>query len=316
MAKKFSAASAALSGWALIGRQPLSVAAWSGVILLGLFLPAALLCLPAIDPFVEMIRAAPRTPDPQSDEMMARIVALQSRLSLINIGMMAVQVVAPAIVMAGAFRVVLRPDERRGFFLRVGAAEGWMMLVSLVLSFGANIAAIAAMLPGVLLGLVGFLVMAIGGDTEAGAVVGVVVGVLGVIVGEIALLWALLRLSMALPMTFAERRFMLFESWALTKGQSLRLLGMLLLLGLTLVIVQIVVGVVVIGVVALVGPGLAKTLPAARSAADVLRQIWPILAAAVPLAAILQTVVLVVCATPLASVYRSLKAADEAEAAA
>ncbi len=316
MAKKFSAASAAVSGWALIGRRPLSVAVWSAVILLGLFLPALLLFLPVIDPFVEMIRAMPQTPGAQDPELTARIMAMQGQLSLMNIGMMAVQVVAPAVVMAAAFRAVLRPEEEKGFFLRVGATEGWMMLVCLVLTFGGNIAVFAAMIPGVLLGLIGFVVMAIGGDTEAGAVVGVVVGVIGVIVGELALLWALLRLSMALPMTFAEQRFMLFESWTLTKGQSLRLLGMLLLIGLTLLLVQIVVGVVAVVAVALVAPGLSKTLPAARSVAEMLGLIWPILAVALPLAAIVQTVVQVVCVTPLASVYRSLKPADEAEAAA
>lgn len=316
MAKRFSAASAAVSGWALIGRRPLSVVVWSAVILLGLFLPALLLFLPIIDPFVEMVRAMPQTPNAQDPEMTARIMAMQGQLSLMNIGMMAVQVVAPTIVTAAAFRVVLRPQEQRGFFLRVGATEGWMMLVTLVLTFGGNIAIFAAMVPGALLGLIGFVVMAIGGDTEAGAVVGVVVGVIGVIVGELALLWAFLRLSMALPMTFAERRFMLFESWALTKGQSLRLLGMLLLVGLTLLVVQIVVGGVVIAAAALVAPGLTKTLPAARSVAEVLRLIWPVLAVALPLAAILQAVVQVVCVTPLASVYRSLKPADEAQAAA
>ncbi|WP_133244769.1 hypothetical protein [Caulobacter radicis] len=316
MAKRFSAASAAVSGWALIGRRPLSVVVWSAVILLGLFLPALLLFLPIIDPFVEMVRAMPQTPNAQDPEMTARIMAMQGQLSLMNIGMMAVQVVAPTIVTAAAFRVVLRPQEQRGFFLRVGATEGWMMLVTLVLTFGGNIAIFAAMVPGALLGLIGFVVMAIGGDTEAGAVVGVVVGVIGVIVGELALLWAFLRLSMALPMTFAERRFMLFESWALTKGQSLRLLGMLLLVGLTLLVVQIVVGGVVIAAAALVAPGLAKTLPAARSVAEVLRLIWPVLAVALPLAAILQAVVQVVCVTPLASVYRSLKPADEAQEAA
>ncbi|WP_133244952.1 hypothetical protein [Caulobacter radicis] len=315
MAKKFSAASAAVSGWALIGRRPLSVVVWSAVILLGLFLPALLLFLPVIDPFVEMVRALPQAPEAQDPELTARIMAMQGQISLMNIGMMAVQVVAPTIVTAAAFRVVLRPEEQRGFFLRVGATEGWMMLVTLVLTFGGNIAIFAAMVPGALLGLIGFVVMAIGGDTEGGAVVGVVVGVIGVIVGELALLWAFLRLSMALPMTFAERRFMLFESWALTKGQSLRLLGMLLLIGLTLLVVQIVVGVVVIVAAALVAPGLTKTLPAARSVAEVLRLIWPVLAVALPLVAILQAVVQVVCVTPLASVYRSLKPADEAQAA-
>ena len=43
-----------------------------------------------------------------------------------------------------------------------------------------------------------------------------------------------LRLSMAAPMTFAERKLRIFESWELTKGHTLSLLGVGFLISLAL----------------------------------------------------------------------------------
>ena len=59
-----------------------------------------------------------------------------------------------------------------------------------------------------------------------------IVAVLGAICAGV---WISLRLSLAGPMTFAERQFRLFESWTLTRGHVKELLG---LGGLLLVIRQ------------------------------------------------------------------------------
>ena len=45
-------------------------------------------------------------------------------------------------------------------------------------------------------------------------------------------IWVSLRLSMAAPMTFAERKLRIFESWELTKGHTLSLLGVGFLISL------------------------------------------------------------------------------------
>jgi hypothetical protein len=46
------------------------------------------------------------------------------------------------------------------------------------------------------------------------------------------IIWLYLRFSMAGPMTFRDRKFRLFESWALTRGHVGRLLGVGALVGL------------------------------------------------------------------------------------
>lgn len=292
------------------------MAVWSGVILLGLFLPLALLCLPLMDSFVELFQLVGPTTDPESPEVMSRAMELQARMGLVNLGSMVLNVVVPTVLVAAVFRAVLRPEDRRGFYLRIGAAEGWMMLVYLVLLFGAYFAMIMAFIPAFLIGGLGYFAMAAGGDAEAGALIGVVIGLLGLFAAWGALLWALLRLSMALPMTFVGRSFLLFESWGLTKGQAFRLFGMLLLMGLTSAVFQSIVTVIAIAVAVLAGMGMVEQLRAARSAAEILPLLWPFVAVAAPVAAIVQAVTITVAAAPFATAYQGLKGAAEGEGAA
>lgn len=305
-----------MSGWALIGREPASVAVWSAVILFGLFLPLVLLCLPLLDSFVQLFQIIGPTTDPESPEVMSRAMELQARMGLLNLGSMVLNVVVPTVVVAAVFRAVLRPEERRGFYLRFGAAEGWMMLVYLVFLFGAYFAMVIAFLPALLLGGGGYFAMAVGGDEDAGALVGVLLGLLGLLAGWGALLWALLRLSMALPMTFAGRSFLLFESWTLTRGQAPRLFGMLLLIGLTSAVFQLVVMTIAIVVTVFAGMGVIGPLQTANTAAEIWPLLWPFVAVAVPVGAIVQAIMLTVAAAPFARAYQELKGAPEVEAAA
>ncbi|HEX6861133.1 MAG TPA: hypothetical protein VF138_13155, partial [Caulobacteraceae bacterium] len=60
-----------------------------------------------------------------------------------------------------------------------------------------------------------------------------------------AMAWTALRLSMALPMSFAERRFRFFEAWTLTRGEG----GALFLIGLLLIAILILMEAVIGGVV-------------------------------------------------------------------
>ncbi|KSB90812.1 hypothetical protein AS593_17215 [Caulobacter vibrioides] len=305
-----------MSGWALIGREPASVAVWSAVFLLGLFLPSVLLCLPLAGDFSRLFQVISASTDPESPEVLSQIMALQSRMALIGLGSMALNVVVPTVVVAAVLRAVLRPGERRGFYLRIGAAEGWMMLVLLVFMFGLYFATFATFLPALLAGGVGYAAMAMGGDKDAGAMVGVAMGVVAWIGSCGALLWALLRLSMAMPMTFAEGRFLLFESWELTRGHALRLFGMMLLAGLTIFIFQLALMLIAIGVAILVGPGMAEQLKGARSATEIMAVLWPVAAVGVPAAAVIHTMLTAVAAAPLACAYRGLSDASQARTAA
>jgi len=129
-----------------------------------------------------------------------------------------------SVLTCAVYRAVLRPREARAGYLRLGGDELRMLILNLILGLvwlgvltavtfvtgmAASAAATSSTSPMVLLGAV----------ATAGAICG------GVTV--------LVRLSLAGPMTFAERRLRVFESWALTRTVFWRLL---LAYGLALVL--------------------------------------------------------------------------------
>jgi hypothetical protein len=133
-----------------------------------------------------------------------------------------------AILMTAAFRAVLRPEERGIAFLRLGADE--LRIVALTLLFGV-VAYLVLVISSVLSAIVGFLV---GGRESIAAVLGAVLGGAGIAV--LVCIWLQVRLALAFPLTLLRRRFVLAESWRLTRGRFWALLGALLVLFLILLV--------------------------------------------------------------------------------
>ncbi len=128
-----------------------------------------------------------------------------------------------------------------------------MALVMLVMGILIALVAVGLMLLCVALvaGLV-FGLSSAHANAGWGALAGVIVGVAAVW----AIIWVGLRWSLALPLTFAEGRFRLFESWALTRGHALKLFG----LSVVLAVIVGVIGMVaecVLAVIVLSAVGLA-----------------------------------------------------------
>jgi hypothetical protein len=135
------------------------------------------------------------------------------------------------IVVAAVYRAVLEP-ARPGFaYLRIGRREGWLLLLMLTLA----ILVACAIIPLELLMIVPVIALA------RAAAPALLVGGGGVLVGLAVLVWVLARLSMAAPMTFAERRFRLFESWRLTRGHGLALIALGLLVFLFAALVEVAI---------------------------------------------------------------------------
>jgi hypothetical protein len=128
--------------------------------------------------------------------------------------------------------------------------------------------------------------------------------------------WILLRFSLAGPMTFEDGEFRLFESWALTRGHALQLLGIRLLVFLLLLLVQLAC-MAVFGILALALFGSLHFQP--DQILEVLRQppsAWIERAAGVVLAAGLVWSVLIaayegVRFAPFAAFYRMLRPQPE-----
>jgi hypothetical protein len=160
-----------------------------------------------------------------------------------------------AMLSCAVFRAVLKPEEGRLAYLRLGAAEVFLFL----LTFGLAILFIVAMLVTVI-PLV--MVVVIASVVHAGGVA-VTIAVAGGLALLALLIFVLLRLSVAGPMMVEDGQFHLTDAWALTRGH----ISELLLVGISLFVILFLIE-VVLGAFAL-AIGLAFLAQAAGSLAAI-----------------------------------------------
>ncbi|WP_332766079.1 hypothetical protein [Phenylobacterium sp.] len=242
----FSIGEAVGSGFALIRREPLAVLVWGLAYFVVGVLPQIAMFALIFPDFIAMAResATSGSTDAATPAQLQQLLGMQAKMMLMQLVQFATSILAAVLLYGAVLRAVLEPENRAFWYLRVGPQEGWLAAVLAVgvvlLMMAAFVVMIPFMIVGVLLGLAGanttpvewlaFALFAIGG-----------MGVFW---------WAALRLSLSMPMTFAERKFMLFESWPLTKGHawpmfltSLALVGLILMIEVVLAIVFVMVAV-------------------------------------------------------------------------
>ena len=307
---RFSVSGAATSGFGVIGREPLAVLVWGLLILVVLVVPFGALFWTLVPDFLDIVKTGPVHADVAGGDpaAMAQMMRIQSKMMLFNAVYLVGGTLMKAMIAAAVFRVVLEP-ARKGFaFLKLGAQELWLALVYLVMGVLAYMAFLAAaVVVGLLAGL-GYVVGSIS-SPQAGAVTCILVAVLAGIGGTGALSWAMLRLSVGGPMSFSERKFLLFESWSLTRGQSPPLLGMVLLLGLILIALEIVVyGVLGVGFLAF-GRDLLTRFEALENQPPQawLRALWPFAAGFAVVGSLLSAPAMALVYAPWATAYRELR---------
>jgi hypothetical protein len=151
------------------------------------------------------------------------------------------------------FRAVLFPERKAFAYMRIGWAELRTVLISIILYIIFLGAFFLAMLV-IMMPLVGILA-ASGklGSTNSAAMVSLIPAMEFVIM--LGLGWPMSKLAMALPMSVAEDKFVLFEAWSKTKGYGLALLGVFVLVAVIVVVAEILVYGVGVGVAAAVTRG-------------------------------------------------------------
>lgn len=126
-------------------------------------------------------------------------------------------------------RAILRPDDRRFFYIRFGRSELWLLLTILALA----VLAIVAILPMVI------VVSALAALVGAGGAAGVLLAILlGAALGA-AWLYVAARLSVAWVQAFDEQRFVLADAWRLTRGHGWRIVLTALALVFLLIIMYV-----------------------------------------------------------------------------
>lgn len=286
------------SGFRLTRKHPAAFGLWVLIdLVLGLG-PTALLMAILGPNFFDLVRSSAESnskPDP------GLVMGLIGRATSLNSISLLATWVLWAMLYAAIFRSVLRPEQNRFGYLRLGKDE--FLLFIMIAMFYIGFVALLAMAI--------FLVVLITALVAAASQpAGLVVGFLLTLSAGGALIWLAARLSMVMPMSFDHGRIQIREAWVLTRGHAKELL----LLAVLLVVLGVAIAAVLFAVLsAAVGAFVAAYADASNMATfltqptkDVIRELtpWGLLAAA--LSAIVSTFGLVIFTAPWVEAYRQI----------
>jgi len=298
---------AALSGFGVIGRNPLAPAVW-GLVRVVLTMGPLLLVLPAMLQFLDTLPELLAQEDPDWQDMMKAYMAMNVGSPLAFVG----SLVAYGLVTGAVFRAVLSPADKAWFYLRFGLGEVMVVVVTIVIV----VMLIFAIIP---LAIVIGILTAVGGQvSEGAAAIVALLAILALVVGGV---WVALRLSLAPAMSFDTRTFRLFESWRPTRGHALSLLLMAILNFIVVLMIQMVVGAIVGALmfgVMFSGPIDLATLsedPASVLTRENIERWLPWLLGYGAVAGIASGYLLAIIDAPWAAAYKALVKDDAAEAA-
>lgn len=286
---ELSAATLAVEGFRLIGREKRVVAAWAVIYLAALILGLGVI-FAAVGPVFATMLTPGTTPDPEV------IGAIMKPMFVAYAVLLPLGLLAQAVIVCAVYRAILRPDDRAFFYLRIGADEFRMLLVSILLLL---IAGLSFFL--VILGVAGAAAAVPGSGTKF------LIGFGGGLAGLSLLAWIGVRLCLATPMTFARRRVHLFGSWALTRGRFWPLFGAFLLAFVLTILVSVFMQIIIGIIVTLSGGALTGLLQSGgRLDPATLVGLAPLAVAYLVVATITSLLQLLIYLAPLAAAYREI----------
>lgn len=223
----FSATDVAFSGIRFVRERPRTVAVWAGV-QIGISLVLGVIVVATMGPYMAQLQGMGRgqAADP------AQAMAVMSHLVPMYALILPLGLLINAVVYAGMARAVLRPADEGMAYLRLGADEVRQILLILlwiVVAIGGEI------IGGIVLAIPTVILSILAKDARA------LIILLAILAALAAVIYFVVRLSLASALTFDRKRVDLFGSWALTKGHVWKMLGAYgLVVGLALVIAVLV----------------------------------------------------------------------------
>jgi hypothetical protein len=181
---------------------------------------------------------------PMNARLLAAGAAPEAQLATMPLSMalLLAYLIVFILLFTAAQRAVLRPEDRGLFHLRLGMDEVRQIALAIFLLI---LFYVGAILVTVIVGLVVGLAALLASNDPSVVMVAVIV-VDGALVLCLAS-WLAVRLSLAFPLTLVRGRFVIGESWRLTRGHFWPLFGAYFVIYLLIVIVSVAGGVVTAG---------------------------------------------------------------------
>jgi len=298
----FSATDAAFEGFRVVRRKPLVLLWWAAFYLISF----ALIFLLAAGPIAGLMAAAAdlenmgpgATPEDLQPFMMAYLAIFPIVIPL--------GILMGAILNAAVARSVLQPGASAFGYLRLGMDEVRVAVVSVVLSIVMGLAAMV--LFGVAGAIAGFLGAA---EVPGGPLIMVVIFLAAVA----AMIWLAVRLSLAIPITVAEKKFAFFDSFKVTGGHVWGLIGMAVIAFVMTLVVSILTSIVFFPITMGFGAAVDWQSLEGMNAMGILQAIGPMVAVAIILQAVSSALLAAVMYAPFAAAYRDLKGTGTPELA-
>ncbi|MBD3832470.1 hypothetical protein [Brevundimonas bullata] len=292
----FPATDCAFEGFRLTRRAPLAVLSWAAAyaVFIGLmFLLVGPHFVTVLSVITEMQAQGQTEPSPEDIERLAQAYGVIIGWAM-PLGLLFSAVISTAIA-----RSVIRPEDRKFGYLRVGKDElrvlGASLLVSLIM-FAVTFA--------------GFMVVTVAtaGAMALPALWLVVVLLSLAIIG--LLIWLSVRLSLVVPSTFAEGRIMLKPAFAMT-GEKVfwPLLGMAIIAGIMAMLVGLLGSAVAAPLSLMVGGSEQLVAMQGASVPSLLSALGPMLAVSLVVQAVLSAAQIVIMYAPFSAAYLQLKGA-------
>ena len=222
------------AGFQLIRRRPLEVLAWG---LAGLVTAVATFGVFGsyyASVLGDLVRGGGMVNPMASPEGLASFQRMQGSSLLLSL----FSAFVDCVVYCAVFRAVIHPEQRRFAYLRIGAPE----VFALVLVIAGYVALVVMVVITIL--IIGAVVAGL--MAAHAAAVGVIVGVLGGLALLAGLAYALLRLSLIVPMMVSDGRFHFADAWRLTSRHVGALLVVSIAIFAVLLVAQIVIGLIML----------------------------------------------------------------------
>ena len=290
----FSATDAAFEGFRVVRRHPIVALVWG---LTYLLLYVVMLGFGA-DKWANLM-AAGEALEQSANPSIADFQALVPLYSSAFFLAAPLGIAIGTVLSAAVARSVLRPQESRWGYLRLGMDEVRVLVVTLATTLIVGLSSAVAMT------VVG---AAIGVGAASGQPLLILPGVLLIFAAFALVVWLAVKFSLAVPMTVDRRKVVILESFSATKGHFWPLLGMAVIAVIMSLIVSILG--MIIGAAADLVTGGVQSLSryADMGLAQVLANAWPALLLSSIVNAFLSALQLAVLYAPFSAAWQDIRA--------